>query len=152
MMFNPLLRNSFRYLVAVQREEFARLYCSDANRIDGHHHMHLCANVLLAGLLPAGSIVRRNFSFQKHEKSFWNRGYRAGVDRMLARRHRITDFFFSLPPLEPTSRLDRIFAAARQFTIELETHPLNPSEYRFLTGGGIEKALAGVQIASHYAI
>jgi hypothetical protein len=34
--------------------------------------MHLCANVLWQGLLPAGTLVRRNFSFHPGEKSRWN--------------------------------------------------------------------------------
>src|SRR5713226_4540807 len=78
-------------------------------------HMHLCANALLAGLLPLGTLVRRNFSFQPGEKGAVNRLHRQAVDKRLARRHRLTDFFFSLPPLEPQSRLERILSLAHQF-------------------------------------
>ena len=74
--------------------------------------------------------------------------YRQVVDRMLARRHHLTDFFFSLPPLEPRSRLDRIFSLAKTSVVELETHPVMPDEYKFLRGGEmrhqVEEALAGV--------
>jgi predicted glycoside hydrolase/deacetylase ChbG (UPF0249 family) len=147
IVFNPTLVKSFAYVVAAQIDEFRRLYGGDPVRLDGHHHMHLCANVLFGGLLPHGTHVRRNFSFQSGEKSAANRTYRRLVDRMLARRHRLADYLFSLPPLEPPSRLERIFSLARQHVVEVETHPVQPEEYRFLTGGGIFRAAGNVRIA-----
>ena len=102
-VFHPGLTKSFQYVVATQLDEFRRLYGAEPERFDGHHHAHLCANVLIQGLLPRGSLVRRNFSFQPGAKSFFNRLYRQVVDRMLARRHRVVDFFFSLAPVEPAS-------------------------------------------------
>lgn len=152
VIFNPWLVQSFKYLVAAQIDEFRRLYGSEPERLDGHHHGHLCANVLLAGLLPSGTFVRRNFSFQRGEKSFGNRLYRQAVDRVLARRHRLADFFFSLPPLEPPSRLKRIFSLARQFVVEVETHPINPEEYQFLAGGEIFRWVGDWPIASRFAV
>lgn len=149
-VFHPGLVRSFDYVVTAQLDEFARLYGKAPERIDGHHHMHLCANVLLAGLLPAGTVVRRNFSFARGEKSVWNRLYRRAVDGLLARRHRLTDFFFSLPPLEPPARLQRIFSLAERFVVEVETHPPNPDEYQFLTGGEIFRCIGDVPIAAGY--
>jgi predicted glycoside hydrolase/deacetylase ChbG (UPF0249 family) len=152
VVFHPGLVRSFEYVVAAQREEFARLYGREPDRLDGHHHMHLCANVLLGGLLPPGTVVRRNFTFQPGEKSFGNRFYRRVVDRALARRHRLTDLFFSLPPLAPSGRLERIFSLARCFVVEIETHPLNPAEYCFLTEGGIFGLAGDCQIAPRFAV
>jgi len=152
VVFHPGLRRSFEYVVAAQIDEFRRLYGREPKRLDGHHHMHLCPNVLLGGLLSPGTIVRRNFCFQAGEKSLPNRLFRWFIDRRLARRHSLTDFFFSLPPLEPPERLQRIFELARRFVIELETHPVNPAEYRFLAGGEIFRALGDFSIASHYAV
>lgn len=137
VLFHPTLVRSFEYVVSVQVDEFRRLYGVAPQRYDGHHHMHLCANILIPSLLPRGTAVRRNFSFEAGEKSFANRLYRELVDRVLARRHRLTDFFFSLKPLEPRTRLERIFSLARRFVVELETHPYDVEEYRFLTGGEI---------------
>lgn len=99
VVYHPGLASSFQYVVAAQLEEFRRIYGEEPRRLDGHHHMHLCANVLLGGLLPTGTIARRNFSFQPGEKSGVNRLYRAAIDRILARRHRFTDFFFSPPAI-----------------------------------------------------
>ena len=149
--FHPGLRRFFEYVVATQRNEFCRLYGAEPQRIDGHHHMHLCTNVLLQGLLPTGTVVRRNFSFQPGEKGVVNRLYRLLVDRMMARRHYHTDFLFSLPPLAPAGRLQRIFSLARQFAVEVETHPVNPEEHRFLAGGEIFRHLGDLPIARCFA-
>ena len=151
-VFHPGLIRDFQYVVAAQLEEFQRLYGTAPKRVDGHHHMHLCANVLFRGLLPGGTVARRNFSFQPGEKSWINRQYRQVVDRALARRHCLTDYFFSLPPLEPQSRLERIRELAEDFVVEVETHPVKSDEYRFLMEDGVVRWKKDLPIASHFAV
>jgi chitin disaccharide deacetylase len=146
-LYHPGLASSFKYVAAAQMEEFERIFGSKPRRLDGHHHMHLCANVLFGKLLPAATIVRRNFSFRPSEKSRINRLYRGAIDRVLAKRHQLTDHFFSLPPLEPQSRIDEIFSIARRSIVEVETHPVNLEEYKFLTSGEVLRRTRGVQIA-----
>jgi hypothetical protein len=114
--------------------------------------MHLCSNVVFGGLLPPGILVRRNFSFLPGEKSLWNRLYRNFVDSVLAKRHGIADYFFSLPPLTPRSRLERIFSLANAHTVEVETHPARPDEYAFLMGDEIFRLAENVKVARCYAI
>jgi chitin disaccharide deacetylase len=152
VLFHPGLHRSFQYVVSAQLDEFRRLYQRDPNRIDGHHHMHLCANVLLPGLLPEGTIARRNFSFRPGQKSLFNRLYRQGTDSILASRHRVTDFFFSLPPFEPPTRLEQIFSLARRFVVEVETHPVNSDEYRFLAGGELFARTGDLPIAPRFDV
>jgi hypothetical protein len=152
VVFHPGLARSFEYVVTAQLEEFHRLYGAQPERLDGHHHMHLSANVLVARLLPRGTVVRRNFSFQPGEKSLLNRLYRKAVDHRLARRHRLVDFLFSLPPLEPHDRLERIRSLARQFVVEVETHPINADEYRFLTGSEVARWIEEVSIAPRFSV
>jgi predicted glycoside hydrolase/deacetylase ChbG (UPF0249 family) len=151
-LFHPLLIPSFEYSVAAQIGEYVRLFGHAPRRIDGHHHMHLCPNVVIGRLLPQGVVVRRNFSFGPGEKSILNRAYRRLVDRALQRRHTLADFLFSLPPLEPAARLQKIFTLAREFAVEVETHPTNPDEYRFLAGGEIFRWAGDVPVASAYAL
>lgn len=146
-VYAPWLSRSFEYVVMAQRDEFRRLFGADPDHLDGHHHMHLCANVQLQRLLPAGTLVRRNFSFQPGEKSVLNRLYRRFVDGMLTRRHRLTDYLFSLTPLAPPGRLQRIFNLARRSVVEVETHPAEPEEYRFLQGEFFEYT-RGLRIVS----
>jgi len=150
-VFHPGLTRSFEYVVAAQIEEFSRLYGAEPGRLDGHHHMHQCANVVFGGVLPAGTQVRRNFSFQSGEKGLCNRLYRYWLDRALARRHHVTDYFFTIEPCDDSTRLTRIFRLAAQFVVEVETHPVVPSEYRYLAGGEIFRWTGEVPVATRFA-
>ena len=150
-VYHPGLASSFKYVAESQIEEFERIYGVPPRRLDGHHHMHLCANVLLGGLLPTGTLVRRSFSFRSGEKGNINRLYRAAVNHLLAERHRVTDYFFALPPLQPQSRLDEIFSIARRHVVEVETHPVDREEYEFLTTGEVFRGVADLQIARGFA-
>lgn len=149
VLYYPGLAQSFEYVVAAQIDEYRRLYGTDPARIDGHHHLHLCANVLLGRLLPAGTVVRPNFSFLAEEKSLVNRLYRRMVDRSLARRHRLVDYLFNLLPIEPV-RLQRIFTLAGSSVVELETHPVNGEEHHFLTSGEMLAQLGDVAIPAYF--
>jgi len=152
LLFHPGLVRAFDYVVKAQLDEYRRLYQNEPHRLDGHHHMHLCSNVLIQRLLPPGTLVRRNFSFQPGEKSAVNRYYRRLVDSILGRRHVLVDFLFSLPPLEPAERLRRMFSLARRFSVEVETHPIKAEEYRLLTQGEVFRLADGLPIASRFAI
>jgi len=136
-VYHPRLADSFHYAVASQVEEYARIYGGTPGRVDGHHHMHLCANVLFGRLLPSGTIARRNFSFQPGEKSFVNRWYRRKIDRVLAKRHKLANYFYALPPMDIPGRLESIFGLATQNVVEVETHPINDAEYHFLMAEGL---------------
>ncbi|HEY1500113.1 MAG TPA: ChbG/HpnK family deacetylase [Acidobacteriaceae bacterium] len=151
-IYHPGLASSFEYVVKTQIDEYQRLYRRPPSRVDGHHHMHLCANVQVQKLLPAGTIARRNFSFGPGEKGAVNRFYRRWQDRRLARRHRMTDYFYSLPPIDPPGRLEGIFALARGASVEVETHPVNVDEYQFLTGGELMRRAEATQIAREYSV
>jgi hypothetical protein len=148
---NQLLAGSFEYLVHAQLEEFERLYGTRPRHIDGHHHIHLCANVRRQNLLPAGTSVRRNFTFASGERSWLNRRIRAMQDRRLARRHTLTDYFFDLVPMSP-HRLRRILDLAAQGDVEIECHPERDAEYEFLIGGGLNRLGYQVTIARGYRL
>ena len=151
VVYDPRLSKSFDYVVQAQIEQFSSIYHTEPRRIDGHHHMHLCANVVYANLLPEGTIVRRNFSFAAAEKGVINRMYRRLIDKKLVRRHRMADFLYSLPPMDAPGRLAGIFSLARDFAVEVETHPARPNEYAFLTSGDIFRVAAGVPVSGHYS-
>jgi hypothetical protein len=152
VLYHPRLAQSFEYVAKAQMDEYERLYGVSANRMDGHHHMHLCANVIKQKLLPQGIVVRRNLSFGPGEKGYVNRLYRSRQDRRLIRRHRTTDLFFDLLPIEPHQRLTRIIGLADRFDIEIETHPIRDNEYHFLVGGGIAQCAKNAAIAHGYIL
>ena len=130
-LYNPRLRSSVEYLFKAQWEEFCRLYDRPPTRLDGHHHMHLCMNVLLSDPIPRGIKVRRSFTFARGEKGLLNRLYRRMVDRRLAARFRCDDRFYAVVPMD-VARLRRIAALAGELSVELMVHPGVDAEYRFL--------------------
>jgi chitin disaccharide deacetylase len=152
VIFHPGLAKSFDYVVAAQLDEFVRLYGAEPERLDGHHHMHLCLNVTLGRLLPLGTVVRRNFSFESGEKSATNRLYRSMIDRLLARRHRLADFFFSIAPIQPYERIKKICALAKDHIVEVETHAIEPEEHRFLMGDDLFRLAGDNKVARGFAV
>lgn len=151
-LYHPLLTASFEYAVRSQLDEFARLYGAMPARVDGHHHMHLCANVWLQRLLPEGLILRRNFTPEAKTRGSLVQLFRRWQDAGIEKRYRTTDYFFSLPPLDLPARLPKILELAKQFTVEVETHPVNPAEYRFLMDGDFARNAGSIAIASRYAV
>jgi len=147
--FHPALVRSFEYVVSAQLDEFNRLYGAPPRRIDGHHHMHLAANVLFSGLLPLGTVLRPHFSREPGEKRIRNSIFRCYTKLILPRSRRPVDGLFALPPLEP-KRLLQIFSRSREITVELETHPANPVEFEFLTGGSLFRLLGDIPLAPHH--
>lgn len=132
LFYNPALRKQFRYVYQAQLEEFLRLYGRPPSHIDGHHHMHLCTNMLLDRIIPKHEKIRRNFSFRPGEKGLLNRTYRRLIDLWLANRYFVTDYFFALSQCLRTQRLTRVAELAKIATVELITHPANVNEYAYL--------------------
>jgi predicted glycoside hydrolase/deacetylase ChbG (UPF0249 family) len=132
LLYNPCLRKTFRRVYQAQAQEFQRLYGRRPSHIDGHHHMHLCTNMLVDDVIPVGEKVRRNFSFWRGEKGIVNRTYRRLVDSRLAGRYRVTDFFFSLGLCLQWEKLGRVAELARAANVELMTHPDVADEYTYL--------------------
>ena len=151
LFYNPFLRTQFAYSCQSQLEEFTRLFGRAPTHIDGHHHMHLCANALLSRLIPAGTLVRRNFSFWPGEKSLFNRAYRGVVDRWLVRRYRLTDYFFDLTQCMQENKLERVAALARSEEVELMTHPISPDEQAYLMSDDCSELLQNLSSAGYRA-
>jgi predicted glycoside hydrolase/deacetylase ChbG (UPF0249 family) len=142
LFYDPRMRQAFRYVYEAQVDEFVRLYGTVPSHIDGHHHKHLCMNMLIDGIIPRGQKVRRNFFYWPGEKSVVNRGYRSLVDFTLRARYRVTDYLFSLSECLADARLTRVLSLAESTSVELMTHPAKSAEIgvlmgdRFLTGLG----------------
>ena len=149
VLFNPALRREFAYSCKAQVEEFTRLFGRGPSHIDGHHHMHLCANVLMSNLIPAGVRVRRNFSFWPGEKSWFNRTYRELVDRWLARKYQLTDYFFDLTQSIREKKMDRVMTLAGSSQVELMTHPILEFELDYLMSHEFEAMLRRLDIGDY---
>jgi predicted glycoside hydrolase/deacetylase ChbG (UPF0249 family) len=148
LMYNPKLRRSFEAVYHAEVDEFVRLYGRPPSRFDGHRHLHLCANMLIDGLIPSGSIVRRNFTFGPGEKGLLNRAYRWLVDAYLLRRnYALSDYFFSLEQcLNGRGRsLNLVAELAKGASVEVMTHPKNVDEFTYLSGEGYVDSLGSAQ-------
>jgi chitin disaccharide deacetylase len=132
VLYNPFLRSDFTSLYKEQIQEFIRLYGRPPHRIDGHRHMHLCANMLVASHIPAGTHVRRQQSFWPERKSLFNRTYRAFVDRLLANKYQMVDHFLELNHYIRPNRMQKVGELALRSAVEMMTHPSTSEEYQFL--------------------
>jgi predicted glycoside hydrolase/deacetylase ChbG (UPF0249 family) len=149
LFYNPFLRKAFSYSYQAQAEEFARLFGKPPSHIDGHHHMHLCANLLLSKLIPIGMKIRRNFSFWPGEKSSLNRAYRALVDHWVSRKYRLADYFFDLSQSIREKKLDRVIVLAKSNMVELMTHPIIPQEADYLMSDEFHVMLQRLNVGSY---
>ncbi|HEX3800835.1 MAG TPA: ChbG/HpnK family deacetylase [Verrucomicrobiae bacterium] len=149
LLYNPWLRQNFRHDFEAQLEEFRRLYGQEPSHIDGHQHKHLCLNMLLDRIIPAGKKVRRNFSFWPGEKSGLNRSYRAWVDRKLAKDHTITDYFFSLEQCLQNKRVGRVVDLAKSGKVELMTHPEKSPELDWLMSEDFLTSTRGLKLVDY---
>lgn len=147
-LYNPLLRERFRQAFEDQWNEFIRLYGVAPSHVDGHQHRHLCANLLVDRFVPSGTRVRRNFTYARGQRGIVNRTYRMLFDRVLARRYRLTDRFFSLGEALKHQRLEPLFLAARSHVVEVMAHPVVTLERDFLLSDRFVTLAKGVALGS----
>jgi hypothetical protein len=93
--------------------------------------------------------IRRNFSFWAGEKNWFNRAYRSLVDRWLARRYRLTDYFFDLTQSIREQKMDRVMALAESSKIELMTHPIYDLESEYLMSDQFQAMLQRVNVGGY---
>jgi hypothetical protein len=149
LFYHPGLQRQFHYVFQAQLEEFLGLFGRAPSHFDGHHHMHLCANMLLGKVIPAGEKIRRSFSFFPGQKSCVNSGYRWLVDKWIRRRYRSTDFLFALTDCIRFEGFARVVALARRAIVELETHPEEPAELEWLLSDASVRMRAIVETGSY---
>ena len=96
--------------------------------------------------------MRRSFSFGPGEKNVLNRAYRRVVDWSLARRYRLTDFFFSLQLCLQNNHLRWALDLAQTAKVEVMTHPANSREYSYLMSEECGTLLRGVEMSTYRSI
>lgn len=132
VIYNPFIATSFQYVFLSQLEEFERLYFRPPDYYNGHHHMHLCANVLASKMIPNKARIRRTFTFGWGERNLFNLIYRHLLDRYISGRYVSTDCFFSITPIQNYERLKNIFNRSVKESVEIEVHPENSEEINYL--------------------
>jgi len=140
---------SLRICCKAQFEEFARVFGELPERIDGHHHLHLSANVLLKGLLRRDP-GEKKFFFSPRRKKLAESALSQGHRQQIGKPPSDCGLSVSAIPLEPHGRLARIRTLAQTKAVEIETHPVNSDEYEFLTGDGVVQWANEVPIARSF--
>lgn len=131
IIYNPFLIKQYEYVFRSQWDEFIRLYHKEPSHINGHKHMHLCMNIILSGMIPKGSCIRRNHSFSPGERHVINRLYRFIIDSFLKINYKSTDYFFGISPIS-TDRMKHIASLSLENNVELMVHPEIPGEYEYI--------------------
>jgi chitin disaccharide deacetylase len=149
VLYNPFLRRHFEYIYRRQYEEFIRLYERVPAHVNGHHHMHLCTNILIDKLIPIMSKVRKSFSFYPSERGYANWFYRYAVDFILKRRYVCTDYFFSISPIHQFERFRNIVELSQSFNVELMIHSQNTEEFNFVMNTAYIDTISGAKIGTY---
>ena len=147
-LFNPLLRDAFSFVYLSQKEEFHRLYSKFPEYYNGHHHMHLCSNMLFSNKLPKGARIRRTIAFERGEKGAFNRIYRRILNFYISRQFISTNVFFIVDPTQDPNRLTNIVKRAAKENVEIEVHPENYEETAYLMGSQFQALIQSVQMGT----
>jgi predicted glycoside hydrolase/deacetylase ChbG (UPF0249 family) len=132
IVYNPFLKRSVEDVFHYQLDEYRFLFGREPSHINGHHHRHLCMNMLVGRVIPPGFRVRRNFSLERGHSRSIEDWYRYFVDLYLVRRFRCTDWFFSIEPTTDRQRFERIIQLALSSNVELMVHPAKAEQLTFL--------------------
>jgi predicted glycoside hydrolase/deacetylase ChbG (UPF0249 family) len=146
----PLAQRLVERCLADQIDEFERLYGRRPTHFDGHNHVHLSPNVLVARSLGRADAVRRADDTDRR------RGGLARTARMARRlivssRFRTTDHFFPLANLHPGlggSGLEEALALSGRTTVEIMVHPGWADQLELLLADDWSAALAGRPLGS----
>jgi hypothetical protein len=149
LWYNPRLRGDFRAVYGAQHDEYVALYGGQPAHVNGHHHMHLCTNMLLDHVIPSGSRVRPSFSFRPGEKGAFNRLYRRLVNAVLKQRYTCPDRFFGLPARGQAAHLAYVAGLARSHHVELMVHPERSEDLAFLMSAAYRAAMAAVTTGTY---
>jgi predicted glycoside hydrolase/deacetylase ChbG (UPF0249 family) len=152
LFYHPGLRRQFRVSFQVQLDEFLRLFGKPPSHFDGHHHMHLCANMLFDQVIPNGEKVRRSFSFLPERRGWMKNGYRWFAAKWIERRYRSAEFLFSLSDCIQFDGFGRIIQLARQANVELETHPEKTEELEWLLSDACAEMRSLVEMGNYAAL
>jgi predicted glycoside hydrolase/deacetylase ChbG (UPF0249 family) len=131
-VYNPSLGRTFKELFERQYDEFCLCYGKEPSHIDGHHHRHLCMNMISGRVIPPGRWVRRSFTPERGRGSLLEKVYGRFVDAWLIKHYRCTDRFFSLEPLGDLARLQKIIRTTADLKVELMVHPAKTDQFAFL--------------------
>ncbi len=134
VIYNPKIIEDLKYSFKLQYEEFIRFYKKPPTHIDGHHHLHLSANIFISNTITKGIKVRRGFSLDDKRVKFMNRIYHCIVNLLFLRKYVCTDYFYGVTCNIDEMFLREIIEKSKRFDVEIMVHPGVPDDYIYLNG------------------
>jgi chitin disaccharide deacetylase len=113
-IFDPALRSDVETCISEQLDAFRTLYGYRPTHVDGHNHLQVSPNVLLAGALPRGTLLRGPLEAPSGVLASAPRAARRWLQ---LRRFPSTDYCFDFAERE------RALELARRAAVELVVHP-----------------------------
>lgn len=154
--YNPLIANDVASALSDQIEAFTALYGQKPTHVDGHHHIHVSANVLSSRAIPSGWKMRRSFTFLPGEKPLPNRLWRKTFNFLMARRFPGTDYFFDVNSVDFNRRgdtaLPRKLALFEAATVEVMCHPALADDFALLMSSSWSGVIDRLPTRSYEAV
>jgi chitin disaccharide deacetylase len=151
-LYHPGWSADFERCISDQLTRFHELYGHPPTHVDGHRHMHLVPNALLARALGTVGRCRPPVNRTPRESPGYKRALRTAWGRLVRLRFSTTDWCFSIRSLHPElggagaeERLDR----TSEETVELFVHPGYPDELPLLRSTDWREHLAHRRLGTY---
>jgi hypothetical protein len=134
-VYHPGWSRDFERCIGDQLARFERTYGRPPTHVDGHQHMHLALNALLARALTPVARGRRPLNRLASESRPHKRAARALLQGLVRRRLVTTDWCFSIRALVPAlggAGIEQKLALAANGSVEVMVHPGWPDELAIL--------------------
>lgn len=141
----------FERCISDQVAQFTQLYGCPPTHFDGHRHMHLVPNAIVARALAPLAKSRRPVNRTADESRPVKRAAREVLFQVMRRRFQTTRWCFSIRALEPSlggpATPERLSLASHT-SVEVMVHPGWADEREVLLSGAWREALAGYRRGS----
>ncbi|MDR3555864.1 MAG: ChbG/HpnK family deacetylase [Syntrophobacteraceae bacterium] len=131
-IYNPVIRNSILYSFMSQYDEFIKIFMKTPTHVDGHHHIHLCMNIICDNIIPDNMKIRPRLCGSGGEKNICAILYGKLIDYIIHHRYRVIGSVYKLDVSRSDSKLSEIVNRAVIQNVELITHPARLEEYEYL--------------------
>lgn len=151
-VYHPAWSADFERCISDQLARFHELYGRAPTHVDGHRHMHLVPNALLARALGPVRRCRRPVNRRPAESRAHKRAFSAALGRLMRPRFVTTDRCVSIRALDPGlggGGLNGELALARQHSVEVVVHPGWEDERAVLLTRDWRDRLARFQLGSY---
>jgi predicted glycoside hydrolase/deacetylase ChbG (UPF0249 family) len=125
-LYHPGWSADFERCISDQLVRFHELYGRPPTHVDGHQHMHLVPNALLARALGSVRRARAPVNRMSYESRFHKRAARAAWRRLVRLRFLTSDWCFSVRSLDPElggAGVEAPLDLARAGSVEVFVHP-----------------------------